>query len=118
MVSNKLEFKTSRDKSESWEALNPLLKAMFKDFQELSKKKPNDPLNEKKVELVNRLLQPVLVILESELTRGYLDLLDKENLPSNSDVSLMLGQFMASMDAFRSKYYGYSDNHKHEWYIN
>lgn len=89
-----------------YEALMPLLTAMFNEFKELSKKKPDGVLNRRKVELVNRLLKDVLVILEDQPSRAYLDLFDEDDMPQNSDVLLMLSQFHAAMQAFRDRYYG------------
>src|SRR5437867_860421 len=86
------------------ETLRPLLQAMFVEFKELSRKKPDGVLNKRKVAIVNRLLKDVLFILEDEPTRPYLDLLDEDDLPQNSDVLLMLSQFDAALDAFYDRY--------------
>ena len=87
--------------------LTPLLEAMFEEFQELSKKKPDGALNKRKVEIANRLLRDVLEIVDAEPTRVYLDLLDEDDLPQNSDVVLILSQAVAAMKAFKSKYHRY-----------
>ena len=83
----------------------PLLDSMFHEFQELSKKKPDGALNKRKGEIVNRLLSDIHGILEGESTSAYLDLLDEDDLPQNSDVVLILGQTVAAMETFREKYY-------------
>ena len=94
----------------------PLLNSMFREFQELSKKKPDGALNKRKVEIVNRLLRGIHGILKGESTSAYLDLLDEDALPQNSDVVLILGQAVAAMDTFSEKYYGYnSSTLQHEW---
>lgn len=84
--------------------LNPLLVAMYEEFQELSKKKPQDVLSKSKVNLVNRMLSPVLELLGKEPSRAFLNLLDEDDLPENSDVVLMLGQAIAAMKSFRVRY--------------
>ena len=87
----------------------PLLNSMFREFQELSKKKPDGALNKRKVEIVNRLLRDIHeIILKGESTSAYLDLLDEDDLPQNSDVTLILGQTVAAMNAFKEKYYRYN----------
>ena len=43
--------------------------------------------------------------MKNEPTNEVLDLLDEDSLPSNSDSILIIGQFMASMNQFRSNYY-------------
>lgn len=89
------------------DSLMPLLSAMFREFQEFTKKKPEGILSKSKVKIVNRLLTDVLTIVDAEPSRPFLDLLDEEDLPQNSDVLLMLGQFVAAMEGFHQKYWGY-----------
>ncbi len=101
---NSIDY-TTAEKAAKHDDLMPLLKAMFREFQDLSKKKPDGALNKRKVEIVNRLLHDVLEILEGEFTRAFLDLLDEDDLPQNSDVVLILSQVVAAMEAFQAKYY-------------
>ncbi|MEH2533908.1 hypothetical protein V1277_006796 [Bradyrhizobium sp. AZCC 1588] len=108
---------TTPEKAAKHDDLTPLLNAMFDEFQELSKKKPDGVLNKRKVEIVNRLLRDILDIVEREPTRAYLDLLDEDDLPQNSDVVLILSQAVAAMKSFRSKYYRYLGHHGHTWAI-
>ncbi len=109
---------TTEEKAAKHDDLMPLLAAMFREFQEASKKKPEAALNKRKVEIVNRLLQDVLSILDAEPTRAYLDLLNEDDLPQNSDVVLILGQTVAAMEAFKEKYHGYDPMEgDHVWYI-
>ena len=101
---------------EKHDNLMPLLQAMSREFQELSKKKPDGALNKRKVEIVNRLLREVHELLEEEPTSAYLDLLDEDDLPQNSDAVLILSQTVAAMERFREKYYRYSRSHGgHAW---
>jgi hypothetical protein len=99
---------TTQVKVAKFEAIMPLLEAMFRDFQDLSKKKPDGALNKSKVKIANRLLTDVLVILDGEPNREYLELFDEESLPQYSDVVLMLGQTVAAMERFKRRYYEYT----------
>jgi hypothetical protein len=54
-------------------------------------------------------------ILSSEATSQFLDLLDTETLPSNSDAVLILSQYEGAMTAFKNKYYGY-DGGARRWF--
>ena len=99
---------TTHEKTEKYINLMPLLNSMFHEFQELSKKKPDGALNKRKVEIVNRLLHDIHEILKGESTSAYLDLLDEDDLPQNSDVVLILGQTVAAMETFKDKYYNYN----------
>lgn len=98
---------TTIERAAKHDALLPLVRAMFREFQDLSKKKPDGVLNKRKAEIVNRLMREVIEIVEGEPTRVHLDLLDEDDLPQNSDVVLMLGQAVAAMEAFRTKYHRY-----------
>ena len=54
-------------------------------MKEFSKKKPEDLLNEFKVKNVNRVLSQIKSLLNDEPTSQFLDILDSDSLPSNSD---------------------------------
>lgn len=106
----------SAQQVEQYSVLEPLLSAMFREFQDLTKKKPDGALNKRKVSIVNRLLQQVLEVVAREPSRPFLDLLDEDDLPQNSDVALILGQAVAALEAFKKKYYGYRDFlGRHDW---
>lgn len=87
-----------------FEMLNELADSIYIEMKEFSKKKPDDALNPFKVKNVNRVLTQLKDFLKSEPTVIFLDLLDEETLPTNSDAILIIGQFKASMDNFRKKY--------------
>ena len=104
------------DRGDQHDNLMPLLEAMFREFQDASKKKPDAAINTRKVEIVNRLLSDVYKILDGEPNRGYLDLLDADELPQNSDVVLILGQAVAAMTAFKQRYFRYDrDEMQDRW---
>ena len=84
--------------------LNELADSIYTEMKEFSKKKPDDALNKFKVKNVNRVLTQLKDFLKNEPTFNFLDLLDDESLPTNSDAILIIGQFKASMDNFRNKY--------------
>nr|WP_315207022.1 hypothetical protein [uncultured Flavobacterium sp.] len=91
-----------------FEMLNELADSIYIEMKEFSKKKPDDALNPFKVKNVNRVLTQLKDFLKSEPTVNFLDLLDEETLPTNSDAILIIGQFKASMDNFRKKYKSYN----------
>jgi hypothetical protein len=95
---------------ESFRMLDELLDSIYLEMKEFSKKKPDEPLNKFKVKNVNRVLEQVKEILKNEPTNMFLDILDDESLPTNSDAILVIGQFKASMDRFRKEYTG-----KYRW---
>ncbi|WP_407193462.1 hypothetical protein [Bradyrhizobium sp. STM 3566] len=97
--------KTTADKVAEYATLNPLLDAMYKEFQELSRKKPDGQVGQTKARMVNRLLKAIHQLLDGEPNRSYLDELNEDDLPQNSDVVLILSQTAAAMNAFERKYY-------------
>ena len=87
-----------------FEMLNELAESIYLEMKEFSKKKPDDALNPFKVKNVDRVLIQLKEFLKNEPTASFLDPLDDETLPTNSDAILIIGQFKASMDNFRKKY--------------
>lgn len=108
--------KTTLAKAESFEVTRPLLQSMYDEFKELSKKKPEAALSKGKVKIVNRLLERVRDVLAGEASMDFLDMLDEDDIPQNSDVVLMLSQYVAAMGAFKEKYYGYNGK-VHTWFV-
>ena len=102
---------------EEFKMLTELLVSVYNEMKEFSKKKPDEPLNSFKVKNVNRVLTKVKDILIQEPTAVFLDILDDESLPTNSDAILIIGQFQASMERFRKKYY-LKNPSTHKWYWN
>lgn len=96
--------RTTKAKVESYAVLMPLLKAMYGEFKEFSKRKPEAVQSKRKVELVNRLLRECRSLLEAEQSVRFLDLLDEDDLPQNSDLTLVLSQYVAAMEQFSEVY--------------
>ncbi|MEH1934688.1 MAG: hypothetical protein V7L14_13405 [Nostoc sp.] len=107
--------KTTLVKADLHKVTMPLIDAMHLEFKELSKKKPEAVLSKNKVKIVNRLLESCRKVLDSETSLNYLDLIDEDDIPQNSDVVLMLSQYVAAMMQFKSTYYG-SDGLYLRWF--
>lgn len=101
----------------SYELLNPLLYAAYEEMKELSAKKQDLVLNKMKVTMINRILRQIRELLEEQPTIGFIDLLDEETLPTNSDAVLVLSQFKSAMGQFCERYYrmGPKDG-MHRWH--
>ena len=102
---NKIENLPTNQIVEKFEMLSPMIDALFIEIQNLSKKKQNDPLNELKVNMINKILEELKEILGNEPTIQFLDLLDDQTLPSNSDCVLILAKYRSALSQFESKYY-------------
>ena len=109
---------TTVDKVDQYELLVPMLRALLAEMKELSKKKQDGVLNKLKVEMINRVLSQVQDLLTDEPTIAFLDLLDDDNLPTNSDAVLIFSQYESAMKQFYDKYTYYnSASHSHDWSI-
>ncbi len=103
-MAKKIYYPISAEQVEKFQMLSELLNSIYTEMKEFSKKKPDEPLNSFKVNNVNRVLKQLKELLSEEPTIGFLDLLDNETLPTNSDAILVIGQFEASMKRFKNKY--------------
>jgi hypothetical protein len=102
---------------EKFEILYPMLTSIHNEMQDFAKKKQDGVLNELKVKLINNLLNDIKEILKTEESSKYLNLLDNDTLPQNSDAVIIISQYLSSMHVFRDKYHGY-DNivREHRWF--
>ena len=81
---------------------------MYSEFKELSKKKPDAAVSKAKIRVVNRLLDKGREVLHGEDSLNFLDLLDEDDVPQNSDVVLMLSQYDAAMEQFHTTYHSWN----------
>ena len=89
---------------------------LLSEMRELSKKKPDMTLNKGKVKILNRILTDIRGILKKEPEGKYLDLLDDDDLPQNSDAILVMVQYETALNAFKNRYYIYERRIKeHIW---
>ncbi|MBK8067527.1 MAG: hypothetical protein IPK27_07810 [Rhodanobacteraceae bacterium] len=106
---------TTLAKATMHDVMAPLLAAMYGEFKELSKKKPDSAVSKSKLLIVNRLLEKIRGVLSAEQSIDFLDLLSEDDVPQASDVTLIISQYVAAMEAFKNKYYGW-DGSKHRWF--
>ncbi|CAA6803115.1 MAG: Unknown protein [uncultured Sulfurovum sp.] len=109
-------YYTTEEKAHIHDTTMPLLEAMYSEFKELSKKKPDSAVSKSKIKITNRLLEKIRIVLENSSSIEFLDLLDEDDIPQASDVTLILSQYVASMQSFYKRHYGYY-NHKNQWLI-
>ena len=99
-----------------FDLVSPMLEAAHKEIGDLSKKKPDGPLNALKVRHINKLLKEVRDALAGDPSVEFLDLLDEEQLPLNSDAVLILAQYKAAASQFKSRHFGW-DGDEHRWQV-
>jgi hypothetical protein len=111
---SKSNNRPSADDIAKFMMLYPLLDSLLEEVRDFSKKKPDGVLSKLKVGTINRILKDLKVLLANDPSIIYLDLLDDETLPQNSDATLILGQFKAAMIQYKRKHYGWN-GHDHGW---
>ncbi len=83
--------------------LKVLLQAMevLKDFLELSKKKPNDAVNKFKLGFVNTILEQAnSILVNGNKPFASFNTFSEEDIPTNSDVVLILSQYVGCLKKF------------------
>jgi hypothetical protein len=100
---------------DQFERLQGQLESFHQELVVLVKKSPNDALNKFKLGLINSLLEKSNKLLGNKKPFGDFDHFDEAAMPSNSDVLLIVSQYLSSFEKLRS------DNIRMEsgwWYWN
>lgn len=97
---------------EDYELLKDMLHSQKKEFDLLSKKKADEQLNPMKIKMANRVLEPLKELFEHEASHKFLDTLNEDEMPTNSDVVLIISQYETAINEFKSRYY-LIDKHKY-----
>jgi len=84
---------------------------------ELSKERANDALNPFKLKFINILLEGLNKILSSAKPFKDFDKFEDNELPTNSDVVMMLSQYAAAVFQMRSENTGCDDSGDWCWII-
>lgn len=66
MAKNQKNIRTTDQQIELYSTIYPLLKSLFTEIKDFSKKNQNDPINLSKVKIINRLLIKAKDILKDE----------------------------------------------------
>lgn len=93
----------SREDVERLEKLIGQLQGMYSEISTLAKKNPNDSLNPFKLKLINRIIELGNSVLgESYKPFEEFDVFDGDDVPTTSDVTMVLAQYMEEAERFRS----------------
>ena len=105
-------MKTKAD-VENLEKLIGQLQGLHSEISQLAKKSPNDGLNTFKLRLVNKVLKSGNDILTGRYVPfDDFNQFDEDQLPTNSDVTMILSQYMEQAERFRSDHMRL---HLHQW---
>ena len=100
---------------EDYNLLKDMLRAQRHEFNLLSNKKSDGQLNKMKIKMVNRVLEPLNELLKNEPSYKFLDILNEDDMPTNSDVVLIISQYEGALQNFRNKYYLIDKNYTDEY---
>ena len=96
--------------------LRELVTGLYDEMKDFAKKSANETLNEFKIKSLNRVLTPLKVLMKDQPTALFLDVLDESSLPTNSDVVIILSQYLTAMQNYEDRYYRLdSFKHKKRW---
>lgn len=85
--------------------LRELVTGLYEEMKDLTKKSSKETLNEFKIKSLNRVLKPLRELLKEQPTAMFLDLLEDDSLPTNSDVVIVLSQYLSAMKKYEERYY-------------
>ena len=96
------------EKNRTYEKNVPFFDALYYEFRQQARKRPDDRLNRCKAECLNRVLNPLRDILKDEEYSEFLipivsDEDDAENGMSCSDVMMILTQYKSALEKFHRK---------------
>jgi hypothetical protein len=87
---------------DQFESLQSQLESFHQELSVLVKKSPNDALNKFKIGLINSLLERSNKFLGNRKPFGDFAQFDEAAMPSNSDVLLIISQYLSSFEKLRS----------------
>ena len=93
--------KIKKEDISEFQTLRPLIKDVLREIKELSRKKQDEVLNKLKVKSINRILNRLKSLLKNEPLYDFLDLLNEEELPTNSDAVLIIVQYETALEQYR-----------------
>lgn len=98
---------------ELFEKIDTQLLGLYNEVSALSKKKPDDAVNLFKLKIINNVITEANNFLGDERPFTDFDTFDVDAVPSNSDVVLILSQYINCMEKVRSDNITYYSN---AWY--
>lgn len=92
----------NREEVSFFESVQAQLQSAYKELGALSAKKPDDLINKFKLRLVNRILDSANDLLEEDRPFEDFSQFEEDDLPSNSDVVLILSQYLHNLEKLRA----------------
>lgn len=109
------EFVTDQQTVNVYQTSQEIFSGLINEMRELSKKKADATLSKGKVKILNRVLDDIRGLLADEPEAKFLDELDDDDLPQNSDAVLVMVQYESALAAFRKRYRCYVSGLGDRW---
>ena len=104
------------EEAATYDRLFPMLMAAHREMSELSKKKQDGVVNSLKIRNINRLLTELRKLLVKDPSLEFVELLDEDTLPQNSDVVLLLSQWQAALQQYQQSHSVWDEmEHGNRW---
>lgn len=86
-----------------FEKIQSQLEGLLTEMTTLVKKSPNDALNRFKIKMINEIISDANDILgDTYKPLSYFEKFDDDDLPTNSDVSFVLSQYLSCFEKLRA----------------
>ena len=94
------------------------IKGLISEFSVLSKKKPDDAVNKFKIKLINPVLEVANYFVSDKKYKPFADfeLFHEDDLPTNSDILVILSQYNACLEKYFEDSIHYYD-YKYWWVV-
>lgn len=100
-----------------FESIQGQLDGLYGEMVKLAAKRPNDALNKFKLKIVSALLDRAAKLFGSSQILGGFDGFSDEDLPTNSDVVLVLSQYRSHLEKVRADHIQYDGLGRWYWLI-
>jgi len=114
-MTKKINWLPTEKNIEDYSLLKDMLRAQRQEFALLSKKKSDGQLNKMKIKMVNRVIEPLNELLRNEPSHKFLDVLNEDEMPTNSDVVLIISQYEEALLNFKNRYFLIDENYTDEY---
>ncbi|KAA6312854.1 hypothetical protein EZS27_036280 [termite gut metagenome] len=102
---------------DKFEKLQAQLEGLHTEISALSKKSQNDALNKFKLKFVNQLIFEANELLGDDYKPfKNFRLFEENDIPTNSDVAMMLTQYLNCLEKLRTDNIKKEDKYPHNWY--
>lgn len=107
----------TKQEVDTFEKLQAQLQGLHNEISALSKKSQNDALNKFKLKFVNHILIDANQLLgEKYKPFNDFNIFEEADMPTNSDVAMMLTQYLNCFEKMRSDNVKRQDSYPHHWF--